>query len=91
MIRTNHNKEAHEKVARLDPEVNASNELITQLKHELQVKNDLLHVYTSDLEESSPLELRSINVDLLQKKVTDLEHENKALHLEASKVIKTSD
>ena len=85
------NREADEKVARLESDVNASNELITQLKHELQVKNDLLHVYTSDLEESSPLELRSINVDLLQKKVTDLEHENKALHLEASKVRKTSD
>ena len=80
------NKEADEKVARLESNVNESNELITQLKHELQVKTDLLHVYTSDLEESSPLELRSINVELLQKKVTDLEHENRLLHSEASKV-----
>ena len=52
----------------------------------MQVKTDLLHVYSSDLEDSSPLELRSINVEILQRKIQDLEEDNRALHAEASKV-----
>ena len=80
------NKETEDKVGRLESELVTSNDLITQLKHELQVKTDLLHVYTSDVEDASPLELRSFNVELLQKKINDLEEENKNLHDEASKV-----
>ena len=53
----------------------------------IQVKTDLLHVYTNDAEDASPLELRSFNVELLQKKINDLEEENKNLHDEASQVI----
>jgi uncharacterized coiled-coil DUF342 family protein len=49
----------------------------------LQAKTDLLHVYTDDLEESSPLELRNINVEMLQRKIDDLEADNKTLHAEA--------
>ena len=52
----------------------------------VQVKTDLLHVYTNDVEDASPLELRSFNVELLQKKINDLEEENKNLHDEASQV-----
>ena len=52
----------------------------------MQVKTDLLHVYSSDLEDSSPLELRSINVEILQRKIQDLEEDNRTLHAEASKV-----
>jgi len=80
------NKETEDKVGRLESELVSSNDLITQLKHELQVKTDLLHVYTNDVEDASPLELRSFNVELLQKKINDLEEENKNLHDEASKV-----
>ena len=54
---------------------------------DVQVKTDLLHVYTNDAEDASPLELRSFNVELLQKKINDLEEENKNLHDEASQVI----
>merc|ERR1711971_918715 len=36
-----------------------------------------------DLEESSPLELRNINVEMLQRKIDDLEADNKTLHAEA--------
>ena len=49
----------------------------------MQAKTDLLHVYTDDLEESSPLELRNINVEMLQRKIDDLEADNKTLHAEA--------
>jgi len=80
------NKETDEKVSRLENDFGSATELITQLRHELQVKTDLLHVYTSDLEDASPLELRSFNVELLQKKISDLEDDNKSLHAEASKL-----
>jgi len=80
------NKETDEKVNRLENDFSSATELITQLRHELQVKTDLLHVYTSDLEDASPLELRSFNVELLQKKISDLEEDNKSLHAEASKL-----
>ena len=70
----------------LETDLVGANDLITQLRHELQVKTDLLHVYTNDVEDASPLELRSFNVELLQKKINDLEEENKNLHEEASKV-----
>ena len=53
---------------------------------DVKVKTDLLHVYTNDVEDASPLELRSFNVELLQKKINDLEEENKHLHDEASQV-----
>ena len=82
------NKETDEKVTKLENDYSAATDLITQLRHELQVKTDLLHVYTSDLEDASPLELRSFNVELLQKKILDLEEDNKTLHAEASKVTK---
>ena len=74
------------KIKDLESQLVGSNDLITQYKHELQVKTDLLHVYTHDVEDASPLELRSFNVELLQKKINDLEEENKSLHDEASKV-----
>jgi trafficking kinesin-binding protein 1 len=77
------NKETEERAARLEQEGQAASDIIIQLKHELQAKTDLLHVYTDDLEESSPLELRSINVELLQRKIDDLEQDNKTLHAEA--------
>lgn len=80
------NKETDEKVNKLENDFSGATELITQLRHELQVKTDLLHVYTSDLEDASPLELRSFNVELLQKKISDLEVDNKSLHAEASKL-----
>ena len=51
-----------------------------------QVKTDLLRVYTNDLEDSTPHELKSINVELLTRKITELEEDNRTLHAEASKV-----
>ena len=80
------NKESDERISKLETELCSSNDLITQLRHELQVKTDLLHVYTSDVEDASPLELRSFNIELLEKKINELEEENKNLHEEASKV-----
>ena len=68
-----------------------SNELITQLRHELQIKTDLLHAYDSaavdDLDvENSPLEIRNVNVDLLQRKIAEMEVENRKLQETATEV-----
>ena len=68
-----------------------SNELITQLRHELQIKTDLLHAYDSaavdDLDvENSPLEIRNVNVDLLQRKIAEMEVENRKLQEAATEV-----
>ena len=80
------NKESDERISKLETELCGSNDLITQLRHELQVKTDLLHVYTNDIEDASPLEIRNFNIDVLERKINDLEEENKNLHEEASKV-----
>ena len=80
------NKESDERISKLETELCGSNDLITQLRHELQVKTDLLHVYTNDIEDASPLEIRHFNIDVLERKINDLEEENKNLHEEASKV-----
>ena len=74
------NKESDERISKLETELCGSNDLITQLRHELQVKTDLLHVYTNDIEDASPLEIRNFNIDVLERKINDLEEENKNLH-----------
>lgn len=83
------NRRLEDRVGGLEAQINSSTELITQLRHELAVKTDLLHVYTNDaIEEASPVELRNVNVDLMQRKVKDLEDENKRLHQEATELAK---
>ena len=42
------NLRLEERVNGLEVQLNSSTELITQLRHELAVKSDLLHVYTND-------------------------------------------
>ena len=42
------NRRLEERVNGLEIQLNSSTELITQLRHELAVKSDLLHVYTND-------------------------------------------
>ena len=65
----------------------SSTELITQLRYDLTIKTDLLHVYTNDaIEESSPLDSKDFNVGILERKIRDLEEENKKLQSEAAEL-----
>lgn len=84
------NRFLDDKVTSLETQLGAANEMITQLRHELQVKTDLLHVYSNtemDLDhEASPVDFRTANVELLQKKIIDLEVDNRRLQEEASAV-----
>ena len=89
-----------------------STELITQLRHELQVRTDLLRAYSESFAEDEEADqdseassggadknkgsssrggsakLRAANVDVMQRKIQDLEKENKKLQDEATEVRK---
>ena len=85
------NRFLDERVAQLEAGAAQSTELLTQLRHELQVKTDLLRVFndaaSSDTgDDSSPLHGGHISVDLLQRKISELEKDNRKLHEEATEV-----
>uniref|UniRef100_A0A914WCA7 HAP1 N-terminal domain-containing protein n=1 Tax=Plectus sambesii TaxID=2011161 RepID=A0A914WCA7_9BILA len=71
----------------LDEQLNVSHEAVTQLRHELQRKIDLLHMYVEAQEEdddpSTPTRERRGYIDVLQRKMTKLEEENSNLKNEA--------
>ena len=87
------NKRLEDRVNGLEIQLSSSTELITQLRHELSVKSDLLHVYTNDaIEESSPVnEYKNFNLELLQKRIRDLEEDNKRLVAEATELAKEAE
>ncbi|XP_069943683.1 trafficking kinesin-binding protein 1-like isoform X9 [Cherax quadricarinatus] len=85
------NKTLEERNALLDAELSSASDKITQLKHDLQMKTDLLQIYTNDVDDTSscettPTGLRLINVDILQHRVKNLEDENRSLRQEASQL-----
>ena len=66
-------------------QLSSSTELITQLRYDLTIKTDLLHVYTNDaIEDSSPSDSKNVNVGIMERKIRDLEDENKKLQSEAA-------
>ena len=79
-----------DKVSGLEADQAKANDLITQLRHELNIKSELLHAYSTDFVEASdmpsPVELKSFNVEMMQRKVRDLEEDNKKLQQEATEV-----
>ena len=89
------NRILEEKVSHLETQVSFSTEALTQLRHELQVKTDLLRAFSNDEagtsggeddDEASPVELRKSNIDVLQRKIAVLEKDNRRLHEEATEV-----
>ncbi|GAB0090450.1 milt [Sergentomyia squamirostris] len=90
------NNRLESRVAELEIEVKAANENLAQLTHELHQKNELLAVLTSDCddcssENASPSAAKSINFDLLQKKIVTLEEENKTLRMETAEIAREFD
>lgn len=53
------NKSLEERNALLDSEVSAASDKITQLQHDLQMKTDLLQIYTNDVDDTSSCESKS--------------------------------
>uniref|UniRef100_A0A336LLR6 CSON011190 protein n=1 Tax=Culicoides sonorensis TaxID=179676 RepID=A0A336LLR6_CULSO len=84
------NNQLESRVAELEAELSKTAENLNQLTHDLQQKNELIQVLTNDLDDGSesgtPLGARSINIDILQRKVNQLETENKLLRVEAEQI-----
>ncbi|XP_040899439.1 trafficking kinesin-binding protein 1 isoform X2 [Toxotes jaculatrix] len=93
------NKALSERNELLEEQVEHIREEVSQLRHDLSMKDELLQFYTSAAEESegesttsTPVRPSETNVstptffplDSLQKKLKDLEEENKSLRSEAS-------
>ncbi|XP_011630004.1 trafficking kinesin-binding protein milt isoform X1 [Pogonomyrmex barbatus] len=91
-----HNQKLETTVNALETELKEANEKITQLNHEVLKKTELIQILTNDVDESSseagtPTGLRGINLELLQRKVTSLEDENKQLRSEFAKLMHDAD
>ncbi|XP_076592903.1 trafficking kinesin-binding protein 1 isoform X2 [Chaetodon auriga] len=93
------NKALSERNELLEEQVEHIREEVSQLRHDLSMKDELLQFYTNAADESegesttsTPVRPRETNVstptffplDSLQKKLKDLEEENKSLRSEAS-------
>ncbi|XP_076162683.1 trafficking kinesin-binding protein milt isoform X2 [Ptiloglossa arizonensis] len=91
-----HNQKLEATVTSLESGLKEANERITQLSHELAKKTELIQILTNDAEESNseastPTGLRGISLDMMQKKISTLEDENKHLKLEFAKLIHDAD
>ncbi|XP_006624078.2 trafficking kinesin-binding protein milt isoform X1 [Apis dorsata] len=91
-----HNQKLETTVTSLETDLKEANEKITQLTHELAKKTELIQILTNDAEESSseagtPTGFRGINLDMMQKKISSLEDENKQLRAEFAKLMHDAD
>ncbi|XP_051155858.1 trafficking kinesin-binding protein milt isoform X4 [Leptopilina boulardi] len=91
-----HNQKLESTVNALEAELKAANEKITQLTHESSKKTELIQILTNDVEESgseaaTPSGLQGINLDVMQRKITSLEDENKSLKSEFTKLVSEAD
>ncbi|CAK9814650.1 Trafficking kinesin-binding protein milt [Anthophora quadrimaculata] len=91
-----HNQKLETTVTSLEAGLKEANEKITQLTHELAKKTELIQILTNDTEESSseagtPTGVCSINLDMMQKKISSLEDENKQLRTEFAKMMHDAD
>lgn len=90
------NTHLESRVAELEQELKNTNENLSQLAHELHQKNELIGILTNDVDDSgsenvTPTTSKSINLELLQRKVKSLEDENKSLRCEAAQLVKETD
>ncbi|XP_023288262.1 trafficking kinesin-binding protein milt isoform X1 [Orussus abietinus] len=91
-----HNQKLETNVSALETELKSANEKITQLSHELIKKTELIQVLTNDVDESgseggTPTGMRGINLDMMQRRISSLEDENKQLRTEFSKLVHDAD
>ncbi|XP_033229928.1 trafficking kinesin-binding protein milt [Belonocnema kinseyi] len=91
-----HNQKLESTVNVLEAELKAANEKITQLSHETTKKTELIQILTNDVDESvseatTPSGLLGINLDVMQRKISSLEDENKSLKCEFTKLVHETD
>ncbi|XP_052868113.1 trafficking kinesin-binding protein milt [Anopheles cruzii] len=89
------NTHLENRVTELQQELQSTNENLAQLSHELHQKNELIGILTNDADDTSenvtPTASKSINLELLQRKVKTLEDENKSLRVEAAQLVQETD
>ncbi|XP_063531688.1 trafficking kinesin-binding protein milt isoform X2 [Cydia strobilella] len=80
------------KVNSLEGELRSARDHITQLRHDLNAKTDLLQILTNDTEEgSTPSEQEAAQEAALRKRTGALERENRALRDEAARLAAGAD
>ncbi|XP_026329990.1 trafficking kinesin-binding protein milt isoform X3 [Hyposmocoma kahamanoa] len=80
------------RVTSLEGELRSARDHITQLRHDLSAKTDLLQVLTNDTEEiTTPTEQESAGAVALRKRTGALERENRALREEAARLAAGAD
>ncbi|XP_037913728.1 trafficking kinesin-binding protein milt isoform X3 [Hermetia illucens] len=89
------NGRLEKRIVDLEAELKKSNEERAQLAHDLHQKSELIAVLTNDIDEGNetetPTATKSINLDLLQRKVASLQDENQSLKREAQQLAKQTD
>ncbi|XP_055643608.1 trafficking kinesin-binding protein milt isoform X2 [Toxorhynchites rutilus septentrionalis] len=89
------NTHLENRVAELEQELKSTNENLAQFAHELHQKNELIAILTNDVDDSSenvtPTTSKTVNLELLQRKVKSLEDENKSLRSEAAQLVRETD
>ncbi|CRL05122.1 CLUMA_CG017968, isoform A [Clunio marinus] len=100
------NSKLEDKIIDLETELRGANENLEQISYQLTQKNDLINILTSDDECRSeneredfndlnslatPTTSKSINLELMQRKITTLEEENKALRTEVQQIVQQTD
>ncbi|XP_025900393.1 huntingtin-associated protein 1 [Nothoprocta perdicaria] len=95
------NRSLTERNELLEEQLELAKEEIAQLRHEVSMRDDLLHFYTTSTEESEPGSAAStplrrsesspslqhyLQYDVLQQKLKGLEEENQKLRLEATSI-----
>uniref|UniRef100_A0A7M4E691 Huntingtin associated protein 1 n=1 Tax=Crocodylus porosus TaxID=8502 RepID=A0A7M4E691_CROPO len=96
-----HNQSLTERNELLEEQLDVAKEEIAQLRHEVSMRDDLLHIYTDTTDESEPVSAASMPLprtesslslqqyfqyDTLQQKLKVLEEENQKLRLEATNI-----
>ncbi|KAJ8965088.1 hypothetical protein NQ314_004389, partial [Rhamnusium bicolor] len=87
------NNKLENTVASLETDLKSAHEKITQLSHEVQKKTELIQILTNDMDESCFESGSSgrINLDLMNKRISSLEEENKALKTEYCRLATCAD
>lgn len=76
-----------ERIESLEQELQQTQEVVTQLRHDLSLKSGLLAIYQEGEDESPAGEVPPCGIDLLQKKINELETENDRLKNEVIVVV----
>ncbi|XP_072381431.1 trafficking kinesin-binding protein milt isoform X2 [Diabrotica undecimpunctata] len=87
------NNKLENTVASLETDLKAAHEKITQLSHEIHKKTELIQILTNDMEDTGFENGSSgkVNLDVMNKKISSLEDENKALKAEYCRLASCAD